>query len=157
YRVGGGARGNVAAGELTSLLGSVVGVAADKITNLFAAGGGADEESLSNAIARAPGMLRTRDRAVTPEDYERLAVESGPIARAKALPLRHPDFPTMEVPGVVSVVVVPNVPGDAPMPNSVTLRTVCDYLESRRLLTTELYVVPPRYRTITITAHLIAY
>jgi len=57
---------------------------------------------------------------------------------------------------VVSVVVVPNVPGDAPMPNPVTLKTVCAYLDKRRLLTTELYVVPPRYRTITITAHLIA-
>jgi predicted phage baseplate assembly protein len=156
YRVGGGQRGNVGAGTLTSLLGAIQGVAADKITNLFAGGGGADEESLADAMVRAPGMLRTRDRAVTPEDFERLAVESGAVARAKALPLRHPDFPTMQVPGVVSVVVVPNVPGPAPTPNPVTLKAVCTYLDSRRLLTTELYVMPPRYRTITITAQLIA-
>jgi hypothetical protein len=38
----------------------------------------------------------------------------------------------------------------------VTLKTVCAYLDARRLLTTELYVMPPRYRTITITATLIA-
>jgi predicted phage baseplate assembly protein len=101
-------------------------------------------------------LLRTRDRAVTPEDFERLAIESGAIARAKALPLYHPDFPTVQVPGVVSVVVVPNVPGDAPMPNPMTLASVCAYLDARRLLTTELYVVPPRYRTVTITAKLIA-
>jgi predicted phage baseplate assembly protein len=156
YRFGGGARGNVGADTLTSLLTSFPGIAADQVMNPFAAGGGGDEESLADAIIRAPGMLRTRDRAVTPEDFERLAVESGPIARAKALPLRHPSFPTMQVPGVVSVVVVPNVPGDAPMPNPVTLKTVCAYLDKRRLLTTELYVVPPRYRTITITAVLIA-
>jgi hypothetical protein len=62
----------------------------------------------------------------------------------------------VQVPGVVSVVVVPNVPGNAPTPTPVTLRAVCAYLDPRRLLTTELYVVPPRYRTITITAHLIA-
>jgi predicted phage baseplate assembly protein len=156
YRVGGGARGNVGAGALTSLQGALPGIAADKVSNPFSAGGGADEETLASAIDRAPGMLRTRDRAVTPEDFERLAKESGAIARAKALPLRHPDFSTMQVPGVVSVVVVPNVPGDAPMPNPVTLKTVCEYLDCRRLLTTELYVVPPRYRTVTITAHLIA-
>jgi predicted phage baseplate assembly protein len=155
YRVGGGARGNVGAGTVTSLLGGLQGIAANKIANLFPAGGGADEESLASAKDRAPGVLRTRDRAVTPEDFERLAREVG-MARAKALPLRHPDFPTMEVPGVVSVVVVPNVPGDAPTPNPVTLKTVCAYLDARRLLTTELYVVPPRYRTITITATLIA-
>jgi predicted phage baseplate assembly protein len=156
YRVGGGSRGNVAAGTLTSLLTSIPGIAADKISNLFSAGGGADEESLAGAIDRAPGLLRTRDRAVTPEDFERLAIESGAIARAKALPLYHPDFPTVQVPGVVSVVVVPNVPGDAPMPNPMTLASVCAYLDARRLLTTELYVVPPRYRTVTITAKLIA-
>jgi len=155
YRVGGGGRGNVAAGSVTSLLGGLQGIAADKITNLFPAGGGADEESLASAKDRAPGVLRTRDRAVTPEDFERLAREVG-MARAKALPLRHPEFPTMEVPGIVSVVVVPNVPDDAPTPNPVTLKTVCAYLDARRLLTTELYVVPPRYRTITITAKLIA-
>lgn len=155
YRFGGGSRGNVGGGALTSLMTSLQGIAADKVANLFAAGGGADEESLADAMVRAPGLLRTRDRAVTPEDFERLAVEAG-VARAKALPLYHPDFPTMQVPGVVSVIVVPNVPGDAPMPNPVTLQSVCSYLDPRRLLTTELYVVPPRYRTITISAHLIA-
>ncbi|HEX4453346.1 MAG TPA: putative baseplate assembly protein, partial [Kofleriaceae bacterium] len=156
YRVGGGTRGNVGAGTLTSLMSSVTGVAADQITNLFAAGGGGDEESLADAMVRAPGLLRTRDRAVTPEDFERLAVESGAVERAKALPLYHPNFPTVQVPGVVSVVVVPPGPGKAPIPNPMTLQTVCAYLDSRRLLTTELYVLPPTYRTVTITAQLIA-
>jgi predicted phage baseplate assembly protein len=156
YRIGGGARGNVEPGALNSLLTTFAGVAADQVTNLFAAGGGSDEESLADAQIRAAGTLRTRDRAVTPEDFERLAVESGNIARAKALPLSHPDFPGVQVPGVTSVVVVPNVPGDAPTPNPVTLHAVCQYLDARRLLTTELYVVPPCYRTVTITAELIA-
>ena len=155
YRVGGGSRGNVGAGALTSLQANLPGIAADKVMNLFAAGGGADEESLADAMIRAPGILRTRDRAVTPEDFERLAVEAG-VARAKALPLYHPDFPTVQVPGVVSVVVVPNVPGDRPMPVPATLQAVCRYLDARRLLTTEVYVIPPKYRTITITAVLIA-
>lgn len=154
YRVGGGTRGNVAAGQISSLMSSLPGVAADQIGNLFPSGGGADEESLPDAVLRAPGMLRTRDRAVTPEDFENLAVEAG-AARAKALPLVHPSFPGVQVPGVVSVVVVPDVPGPRPTPNPLTLSAVCSYLDPRRLLTTEVYVVPPRYRTITITAQII--
>jgi predicted phage baseplate assembly protein len=155
YRVGGGTRGNVAAGAISSLMSSLPGVAADQIANLFASGGGGDEESLADAQIRAAGTLRTRDRAVTPEDFERLAVESGDIARAKCLPLHHPQFPGVQVPGVVSVIVVPDVPGPEPMPNPVTLASVCRYLDSRRLVTTELYVLPPRYRVVTISAQVI--
>lgn len=155
YRIGGGLRGNVDAGKITSLSTSLPGLAADQVTNLFPSGGGADEESLADAKIRAVGSLRTRDRAVTPEDFEQLAVAAG-VARAKALPLRHPDFPGVQVPGVVSVVVVPNVPGAAaPTPNAATLRSVCQYLDARRLLTTEVYVVPPRYRVIRVNATLI--
>src|SRR5206468_1114811 len=115
----------------------------DQVANLLASGGGGDEESLADAKIRAVGSLRSRNRAVTPEDFQVLAVESGGIARAKALPLRHPDFPGVEVPGVVSVIVVPDVPVPAPIPNAATLRSVCAYLDARRLLTTEVYVVPP--------------
>lgn len=154
YRMGGGLRGNVDAGELTSLSSSLAGIAADQVTNLFPAGGGADEESLADAKIRAVGALRTRDRAVTPEDFEQLAVQSG-VARAKALPLHHPDFPGVEVPGVVSVIVVPGVPGPAPTPNAATLRSVCKYLDARRLLTTEVHVLAPRYRVIRVQADLV--
>jgi predicted phage baseplate assembly protein len=155
YRAGGGLRGNVDAGKLTSLMTAVRGIAADQIYNLLPSGGGSDEESLADAKIRAVGSLRSRNRAVTPEDFEVLAVQSGNIARARALPLRHPDFPGIDVPGVVSVVVVPDVPGPAPTPNAATLRTVCAYLDERRLLTTEVYVVPPRYKVIQVQADLV--
>jgi predicted phage baseplate assembly protein len=155
YRVGGGLRGNVDAGKIAALSSSIQGVASDQVTNLFASGGGADEESLDDAKTRAVGSLRTRDRAVTPEDFELLATQSGGIARARALPLRNPDFPGVDIPGTVSVVVVPQVPGPAPTPNQATLRAVCKYLDARRLLTTEVYVVAPKYRTIQVRANLV--
>ena len=155
YRTGGGLRGNVDAGRVTALMTGLPGLAADQITNLLPSGGGSDEESLADAKIRAVGSLRSRDRAVTPEDFEVLAVQSGNIARAKALPLRHPDFPGVEIPGVVSVIVVPNVPDPAPTPNQATLRSVCAYLDARRLLTTEVYVVPPRYAVIRVQADLV--
>ena len=53
-------------------------------------------------------------------------------------------FPALPVPGVVTVIVVPNGADDdpSPLPSDGTLRTVCAYLNLRRLLTTELYVIP---------------
>ena len=158
YRVGGGRRGNLEAGRLTSLMSSISGIDSGKVANLLPTGGGTDEESLLDGKKRAAASLKARDRAVTPEDFELLAEQAGGIARARALPLRHPDFPGVEVPGVVSVVVVPDISTDidpAPMPNEATLRTVCKHLDARRLLTTELYVVPPRYRTITVSADIV--
>jgi predicted phage baseplate assembly protein len=158
YRFGGGLRGNVGAAAISSLRGAVGGIDGAKIANLFSAFGGGDEETLEQAKDRVPLTLKSRDRAVTAEDFEKHARDAGGIARAKALPLVHPDFPGVQVPGVVSVIVVPQ-PDDpahaAPMPTEGTLRNVCAYLDKRRLATTELYVLAPRYREITVTAELV--
>lgn len=158
YRFGGGLRGNVRPLQIGSLRGALPGVDSALIGNLFPASGGGDEESLEDARERVPQTLKSRDRAVTLEDYELHAKASGGIARAKALALVHPDFPGSAVPGVVSVIVVPEPddPDDpAPMPTEGTLRSVCANLDCRRLATTELYVIPPRYREITATAELV--
>lgn len=158
YRFGGGLRGNVRAGQIGSLRGALAGVDSALIGNLFPAYGGGDEESLDQARDRVPQTLKSHDRAVTLEDFELHARAAGGIARARALPLFHPDFAGVAVPGVVSVIVVPepDAPDDpAPMPTEGTLRTVCAYLDRRRLATTELYVIAPRYREITATAELV--
>lgn len=156
YRVGGGKRGLVAASAITSPLSNLPGVDLDGVTNPFASYGASDEETLDELKARAPRILKSRDRAVTPEDFELLALRAAGIARAKALPRQHPDFPGEEVPGVVTVIVVPDIEDPAPMPTEGTLRTVCAYLDQRRLLTTELYVVKPTYRIVKIRAELVA-
>ncbi|MFW2438539.1 MAG: putative baseplate assembly protein [Arenicellales bacterium] len=156
YRVGGGSRGNVGAGEINNLLSQVKGVESAAIGNLFSASGGTDEETLEQAKLRAPLALKARDRAVTAEDYELLAKQAANIARAHALPLYHPDFPGVEVPGVVSVVVVPDIKGIAPVPTAGTLAAVRCYLDQRRTLTSELYVLKPVYRTVTVEAEVIA-
>lgn len=153
YRFGGGARGNVAAGAISAMMGGLAGIDAGKVANPFAAVGGADEESIETAMARAPQAIKARDRAVSAADFELLAKQAGPIARARAMPLVHPDFPGIEVPGVVTVVVIPD--GDvmtepAPRPVESLLRTVCAYLDVRRLLTTELYVVGPTYVPVSV-------
>lgn len=158
YRHGGGIRGNVAANSLTSPLSLVTGIDAAAVTNPVAAVGGADEESLQTAMDRAPRVLKARDRAVTSGDFELLAMEAGTIARAKAVPLAHPEFPGLQVPGVVTVIVVPEIAGSidqqllvpAPRPVESLLRTICNYLDQRRMLTTELYVVGPVYVPVSI-------
>jgi predicted phage baseplate assembly protein len=155
YRFGGGKEGNVAAGRIVNLQTPIDGLDAGKTTNLYAAHGGRAEETLDEAKKRARRQLRARDRAVTVEDFEQLATEAGNVKRAKALPLAHPQFPGVSVPGVVTVIVVPDSDADPPMPSDGLLRTVCAYLDARRLLATELYVVAPRYVAVEIYARIV--
>jgi predicted phage baseplate assembly protein len=156
YRYGGGSGGNAPAGAVTSLLTSVAGV--DSVTNVHAAAGGTDEETVDDAKLRAPSDLKSRSRAVTAEDYVALAEEApgANVGRACALPLAHPRFPGAQIPGVVTVVVVPNAPGPRPTPNEATLAAVCAYLNAHRVVTTELYVAPPTYREVQIDADVVA-
>ena len=165
YRSGGGARGNVGAGAIKVLISPIDGLDSAGTANLFPAGGGADEETLEAAKKRARRALRARERAVTAEDFELLAQAAGQVKRAKALPLAHPQFPGIKVPGAITVIVVPDrrttaVPplGTAPpLPSDGLLRTVCEYLDARRLLTTELFVVAPRYVTLELSAQVVAH
>jgi predicted phage baseplate assembly protein len=128
YRFGGGRKGNVPAGSLTTLLTTVSGIDENGVTNLRPAHSGREEESLEEAKLRAPREIQSKCRAVTSEDFEHLAMEAANIKRAKALPLFHPQFPGVKVPGVVTVIVVTDSPEDQPLPSEGTLRTVCAYL-----------------------------
>ncbi len=155
YRFGGGKQGNVAAGAIKTLTTSIDGIDESGVANMLPADSGRDEETLDEAKKRAPHAIRSRSRAVTAEDFELLAMEASSIKRAKALPLHHPDFPGVKVPGVVTVIVVPDGDGPAPTPSEGTLRAVCAYLDERRLLTTELYVIKPGYQRVEIRAEII--
>jgi predicted phage baseplate assembly protein len=151
YRYGGGAGGNVPAGAVAS----VPGVAGVEVTNPLPAAGGKDAESLAEAVDRIPGEVHRHDRAVTMDDFRALAAEVTGVARAEALTLFHPDTPAVPAAGVVSVIVFPlddpSSPG-APLPDRALLRRVAGYLDQRRLLTTELYVIPPEYVPVAVSA-----
>jgi uncharacterized phage protein gp47/JayE len=156
YRYGGGTQGNVPAGTLKALRNAVEGIDDNAIKNVMPSYGGRDEETLDEAKQRAPAAIRARCRAVTADDFEYFAKQAANVARARALPLYHPSFPGVQVPGVVTVVVVPDSDQPNPMPSEGTLRTVCAYLDQRRLLTTELYVIPPNYQQVSIYVELTA-
>ncbi|BAY81544.1 hypothetical protein NIES267_10210 [Calothrix parasitica NIES-267] len=76
YRTGGGSWGNVKAGTLTVLKYAIPYVRS--VMNYHDATGGTDSESLEQAVIRVPQILRTRECAVIPEDFERI------IKQAKA-------------------------------------------------------------------------
>ena len=126
------------------------GIDENAVANLLPASGGRDEETLDEARARAPRTIRSRERAVTAEDYEYFAMQAGNVARAKALALFHPLFPDVQVPGAVTVIVVPDADDPAPEPSEGLLRTVCACLDARRTLTAELFVMKPQYQQVSI-------
>ena len=56
---------------------------------------------------------------------------------------------------MTSLVILPDIAGNpAPMPSPDLMRQVCAYLDQRRLLTAELYVMAPTYLDVTVTAEL---
>src|SRR6266566_896338 len=149
YRYGGGAAGNVAAGSVTA----ITGAGAVKVANPMPAVGGADPATLTDAMRQIPADVHRRDRAVIADDFRDLALQVGGVKRVEPLPLLHPDTPDVEAAGVISVVVFPaedlRDPA-APLPDHALLRQVARYLDDRRLVTTELYVIPPTYKPVSI-------
>ncbi len=149
YRVGGGAAGDVAAGAVKRVRASGESGLL-KVENPFAATGGADAESDLEAARRAPRVLKHNHRAVAREDFAFLVTEEfkGCVGRVEVLSRHMPFERVDEVPGVVTLVVVPAydpIHPDTPTPDRTLLDEICCYLETRRLVTTELYVTPPEY------------
>src|SRR5690606_26558142 len=74
YRTGGGESGNVGTGAIVQLRQPIPYI--DRVENRYPATGGRDAETVDNAKERGPLQLRTRNRAVTLEDYTHLAGEA---------------------------------------------------------------------------------
>lgn len=151
YCHGGGERGNVAKELINTILTPVTGI--DSVSNERAAVGGQNEQPVNRLMNEAPRLIRSRNRAVTAEDFTVLAQQIGGIAKATAIPLAHPDHPIdVKVPGAITVVIVPDNDKRPPQPTSDEIRAVARHLEPYRLLTTELYVDGPKYVSVHVTA-----
>lgn len=106
-------------------------------------------------------LFRTQDRTVTCEDFENLARAADPgVVRARCVPRRNLEFDpspdrSTDRPGHVSVVIVPDSAESSPYPQNDLISTVKEYLEPRRLLTTVVHVVGPRYVTIGVRIRLV--
>ncbi|WP_027944728.1 putative baseplate assembly protein [Amycolatopsis taiwanensis] len=154
YRIGGGRRGNVGAGVLNRARDPIPFVY--RVTNRRPAAGGVDGEAVADAAVRGPLLLRTRDRAVTPTDYEFLArAAARELARVRCVPAE-PDS------NAVRVLVIPHAGTHAGGrilfpeldPSTALLQRVTGYLDQRRPVGTRLIVEPPFYQGITVVATL---
>lgn len=153
-RAGGGVAGNLAAGTLKTieakgLDGSAV-TRKLKVVQGIDTDGGVDAETLDDAELRIPARLRHRNRAVTEDDYRALTIETPgvSIGRVEVLPRFMPRQRRFNVPGVVSVMVLPQktmLEAPNPRPDQPTIQKVHDYLSARRPLATELYVIGCEY------------
>lgn len=156
YRTGGGQRGNVARDAITVLKSSVPFIST--VTNRRPASGGTDGEDVENAKLRGPLLLRTRQRAVTAEDYENLARAAAPdISRVHCVPVEDPAGV-----GGVRVLVVPAVDDGADgrlefhqlMLGDDVYQRVVDYLDERRTIGARVLVQPPDYVGVTVVTRL---
>lgn len=150
YRATVGKKGNVPSGTINKILDSNL-INRVKVNNEQAAGGGTEPETLEQAIYRAQRELKKIVRAVTSEDYEHL-VRNTPgirVARVKAIPGYHRSQPRV-VPGIVTVVVIPEHAEKKPLPDKDFIKAVYRHLDIHRMLTTEVFVMPPEYIEVSI-------
>jgi predicted phage baseplate assembly protein len=155
-RAGGGMAGNLPAGSLKAIAGPA-GSPRLKAAQPLAMTGGVDAERLEEAEARIPAMLRHGGRGVTKSDIQELAWRTPGIAigRVEVMERFKPQQRRSDVPGVVSVMVIPARAGTAkpaPRADRAMLETVHAWLDQRRPLSTELYVIAPDYVPIGISA-----
>lgn len=154
YRYGGGDEGNVEAGVLNTLKTAIPYI--NEVRNRQAAEGGLDAERLDDAMVRAPKLLRHRDRAVTAEDYEDLALQTPEVSIGRVRCLQPlPSDTGQAAPGQVYVLVVPSVREPegylAPEqlePRDVDIDRLRHYLDGRRMITTRLFINAPAYRWV---------
>jgi hypothetical protein len=159
-QVGGGSQGNLGAGLewiALDLSGAYV------IVNVPAARGGSEPEDIEAARLRVAGELTRTQRAVTREDFVTL-VETTPGVvqhRADVSAGHHPDFPCAYVADAVTVYVVPRIDREdvlssatgeitvtAPVTDDGALAAIRTRLAQARLLTTQIFVLSPRYRAV---------
>lgn len=153
YQAGGGAAGNVKPGDINTVVTAVAGV--DSVINPVAAGGGSDAATNEEMLTIGPAQISHRERAVTPDDFERLALEaSREVRKARCLPNRNAAG-RQEV-GWTTVHIVPDSEDRQPVPTLGLRRAVQRYLSDRAdatLVDQEHIVIgPPKYVPVTVEA-----
>ncbi len=160
-RSGGGIAGNLPPGTL-KVIAPPRGATGLKLVQPLATSGGVDAESLSDAERRIPAMIRHADRAVTRSDWAELArrTPGAAIGRVEVMEKFKPHQRQFDIPGVISVMIIPDAPLDGgtgfaaatPRPDRVMLENVYAWLDVKRPLATELYIIAPAYRPMGISA-----
>ncbi|HEU0177913.1 MAG TPA: baseplate J/gp47 family protein [Blastocatellia bacterium] len=142
YRVGGGSGGNVGAGQVSvitkapqlQLLGA-------KVANRTPASGGAERESIEQAIKFAPTVFSSMQRAVTGADYVAQARLFPGVSKARAEATNW---------NTINLYIAPAGSGQAP--SDTLRRDLLAYFEDKRMLTTVIEIKSPDYVPIDVAA-----
>lgn len=152
YRTGGGEAGNLEAFSTMKFYSVLKHV--DAVYNPAASEGGARTESLEELLARAPATFKHRDRAVSKEDFIYLTkAASGKIAKVKVL--SGMDEVENNVPGLITVVIVPDLPEPRPAPTGEIKQIVEAYLKEKSSNLGKLKVVGPLYHQVNVEVSLV--
>jgi hypothetical protein len=147
YKSGGGVKGNVAKAEINIIKTSVASVG--HVINPEPAEGGADTELVEAVLERGPHLIKHRDRAVTEEDFERLAkAASSYIARTRCFTEGNK----------LRLILIPKGEEDKPMPSLGLMNKVEKYLLERSLnliLPASIKVQEPSYKEVKITVDVV--
>lgn len=157
--------GNLMPGTITKLVDSVHNQALLKddfanaknrlqITNPLPATGGAAAETINQALGRVLALISQPQRGVTLSDYEALAkaTPGTQLARVSARANFHPSFPCLQTPGIITLIILPYLPLERPMPSLELRQAVAAYLASRRVIGTRVEVAGPIYQEVSVKA-----
>ncbi|MDE7298838.1 MAG: baseplate J/gp47 family protein [Lachnospiraceae bacterium] len=151
YSWGGGARGNLAEGQVTRLSRSVRFLS--RVVNRHALFGGKDQELPEEAAVRAQRRLCHRNRAVTASDYEVLALETArEVRRVKAFPNRKGTGEAQR--GAVTLVVLQEDYRNADFHGlqEVLRAGLLNRMPGIRQLQSSLYIVEPWFTEVQVSA-----
>jgi len=148
YKIGGGASGNVGAGQINSIVSSspnnVTGV-----TNSVPASGGSDRESIDEAKVNGPLSVKTNDRAVTKEDYEALTNSfnsaNGAVSKSVAIATAYDNvdiYPAVQGPT-----------GSGAIASAALKADLKTYLDSKSMIHVTTTIQDPTYSDFDITAN----
>ena len=154
-----GAAGNLGPGAINRVLPPPLppdGFDSLRVSNPFRTWGGADAEQVDEGERQITQHLRHRDRLVTAEDFLTITRRTPGVrlGRVDVLPTFHPDLQQAEpgdAAGMVTLMLIPSHDPrnpHSPEPEQAFLQSVAAYLEPRRLVTTELCLRGPTYRSI---------
>ncbi|BFU95612.1 MAG: hypothetical protein NTNFB02_23340 [Nitrospira sp.] len=157
YRIGGGSVGNVPVESMVQLRTTMPFV--QKVLNLVPAYCGADSESLEVFVGRALRVVRHRNRAVTAEDYEDLALAASPLVAGaycvSFYDLVHDPLAQRRRSGVLSLIVLPCVDSEVPQPDRALLELVRAHVTRCAPTGIDVRVVPPHYVPVNVVVHVI--
>jgi hypothetical protein len=144
YRVGGGTGGNVGARQITGvskapqlqLLGA-------KVLNRFPASGGAERETIDQAIKYGPTVFRSMQRAVTADDY---------ISQAKLFPGVSKARAESSNWNVIKLYIAPTGSGENPTDS--LKEDLLTYFEDKRMLTTFIQIESPDYLNVEVSVEI---